>query len=76
MWILNANPAAIRPGCKNTRQRVSSGYLVHDKSVIYGRLLVVYHDSVIILVHNKSVINGRTLMLVIHHDSDINGLMD
>ena len=39
-------------------------------------LLVVHHASVIILVHNNSVINGRTLMLVINHDSDINGLID
>ena len=66
----------MRPGCKNEHQSASDGCLVHNKSVIYGRLLVVHHDSVIILVHNNSVINGRTLMLVIHHDSDINGLMD
>ena len=66
----------MRPGCKNEHQSASDGCLVHNKSVIYGRLLVVHHDSVIILVHNNSVLNGRTLMLVIHHDSEINGLMD
>ena len=51
-------------------------YTVQASYKVERFLLVVHHASVIILVHNNSVINGRTLMLVINHDSDINGLMD
>ena len=48
-------------------------YTIKASYMVERLLLVVHHDSVIILVHNNSVINGRTLMLVIHHDGDING---
>ena len=51
-------------------------YTIKASYIVERLLLVVHHDSVIILVHNNSVLNGRTLMLVIHHDSEINGLMD
>ena len=39
VWRLDANPAGIRPECKNRRQRVSSGFLVHNKRDITGRTL-------------------------------------
>ena len=48
-------------------------YTIKASYMVERLLLVVHHDSVIILVHNNSVINGRMLMLVIYHDSDING---
>ena len=52
-------------------------YTIKASYMVERLLLVVHHDSVIIMAHNNSVINGRTLMLVIYHDSDINGgLMD
>ena len=52
-------------------------YTIKASYMVERLLLVVHHDSVIIMVHNNSVINGRALPLVIYHDSDINGgLMD
>ena len=51
-------------------------YTIKASYMVERLLLVVHHDSVIILVHNNIVVNGRMLMLVINHDSDINGLMD
>ena len=58
------------------RSAAVTWYTIKASYMVERLLLVVHHDSVITMVHNNSVINGRTLMLVINHDSDINGLMD